>query len=176
MNRQFFLWQFFLFLVSFLMWDFDMKLIVFIEMVTAMKTFLDILLFLCFFWLNLTLAIAQRESPIFCMTTFSSFWCLFWWEILTWIGKHKEAFSTLVESLVQMTCSHFMNFLKIGLLLRKTVESELIYKKFVKSRCRLGYSAEIRVLYCKLGQFQKIREMTAGHLYQGLDLNASLCL
>ena len=39
-------------------------------------------------------------------------------------------------------------------------------QKFVKSRCRLGYSAEIRVLYCK---FQKIREMTAGHLYQGLD-------
>ena len=25
--------------------------------------------------------------------------------------KHKEAFSTLVESLVQMTCSHFTNFL-----------------------------------------------------------------
>ena len=26
-------------------------------------------------------------------------------------GKHKEAFCTLVESLVQMTCSHFTNFL-----------------------------------------------------------------
>ena len=29
--------------------------------------------------------------------------------------------------------------------------------------------AEIRVLYCKLSQFQKIREINAGHLYQGLD-------
>ena len=30
-------------------------------------------------------------------------------------------------------------------------------------------SAEIPVLYCKLGQFQKIREIKVGHLYQGLD-------
>ena len=44
-----------------------------------------------------------------------------------------------------------------------------IFKKIVKSRQWLGYSAEIRVLYCKLGQFQKIREINAGHLYQGLD-------
>ena len=28
--------------------------------------------------------------------------------------KHKEAFNTLVESLVQMTCIDFTNFLKIG--------------------------------------------------------------
>jgi hypothetical protein len=42
-------------------------------------------------------------------------------------------------------------------------------ERFVKSRCRLGYSAEMRVLYCKLGQFKKIRENPAGHLYQGLD-------
>ena len=32
-----------------------------------------------------------------------------------------------------------------------------------------GYSAEICVLYSKLGQFQKIPEINAGHLYQGLD-------
>ena len=30
---------------------------------------------------------------------------------------------------------------------------------------KLGYSTEIRVLHCKLGQFQKIREINAGHLY-----------
>ena len=30
-------------------------------------------------------------------------------------------------------------------------------------------SAEKRVLYCKLGQYKKIRETAAGHLYQGLD-------
>ena len=47
--------------------------------------------------------------------------------------------------------------------------TDVMYKKIVKSRCRLGYSAEMRVLYCKLGQFQKIREIAAGHLYQGLD-------
>ena len=41
-----------------------------------------------------------------------------------------------------------------------------LQKKIVKSRCRLGYSAEIRVLYCK---FQKVREMTSDHLYKGLD-------
>ena len=28
-------------------------------------------------------------------------------------GKHKEAFSTLVKSLVQMTCIDFTNFLKL---------------------------------------------------------------
>ena len=32
-----------------------------------------------------------------------------------WPGvKHKEAFSTLVESLVQMTCIDFTNFLKLA--------------------------------------------------------------
>ena len=45
------------------------------------------------------------------------------------------------------------------------MESVLIYKKFVKSWCRLGYSAE----YCKLDQFQKIREINVCHLYQGLN-------
>ena len=29
-------------------------------------------------------------------------------------GKHKEAFSTLFESLVQMTCSDLMNFFKLA--------------------------------------------------------------
>ena len=38
-----------------------------------------------------------------------------------------------------------------------------------KNSSNQGYSAEKRVLYCKLGQFQKIREMNEGHLYQGLD-------
>ena len=52
-------------------------------------------------------------------------------------------------------------FLKIGLLLWKTVESVLIYKKFVKSRLFCWNS----VLYGKLGQFKKIREIIAGHLY-----------
>ena len=42
-------------------------------------------------------------------------------------------------------------------------------KKIVKSRCRLGYSADMSVLFCKLGQFKKNREIAAGHLYQGLD-------
>ena len=96
------------------------------------------------------------------------------WVIIIFEGflcKHKEAFSTLVESLVQMTFRDFIIFF-FGLLLWKTVESVPIYKKFVKSRCRLGYSAEICVLYSKLGQFQKIPEINAGHLYQGLDQSA----
>ena len=67
-----------------------------------------------------------------------------------------------------MTCIDFTNFLKWGesALFMLITNNEL--KKFVKSRYWLGYSAEIRVLYCKLGQFKKFREINAGYLYQGL--------
>ena len=37
-----------------------------------------------------------------------------------------------------------------------------------KKSSKRNISAEKRVLYGKLGQYQKIREITAGHLYQGL--------
>ena len=54
-----------------------------------------------------------------------------------------------------------------------------IHKKIVK----LGFSAEKRVLYGKLGQYQKIRDITAGHLSFGLGQSPqslkdypSLCL
>ena len=106
-------------------------------------------------------------------------------------SKHKEAFSTLVESLVQMTCSEFIIFFKLAkkelawvsnlyfchigisrfhcsLLLRCNCSRSLSDKlqtfalensgkctylqKNVKSRCRLGYSAEKHVLYGKFGQ------------------------
>ena len=87
--------------------------------------------------------------------------------------KHREAFSTLVASLVQMTCIDFTNF-EIGRV-KCRIEFTITFwlKKFIKSRCWLVYSTEIRVLYCKLGQSKKIREINAGHLgchlYQGLD-------
>ena len=44
------------------------------------------------------------------------------------------------------------------------ISSSQIHKKLSKR----NISAEKRVLYGKLGQYQKIREITAGHLYQGL--------
>ena len=84
--------------------------------------------------------------------------------------KHKEAFSTLIKSLVQMTCSDYTNFLKlVEFAMENSGRCTYLQKKVVKSRCRLGYSAEICILYCKLSQFQKICEIAAGHLYQGLD-------
>ena len=61
----------------------------------------------------------------------------------------------------------FHEFFEIGQKLMLITNNEL--KKFVKSRCWLGYSAEIRILYWRLGQFHKIREINAGYLYQGLD-------
>ena len=44
------------------------------------------------------------------------------------------------------------------------INSSKIHKKLSKR----NISAEKRILYCKLSQFQKIREITAGHLYLGL--------
>ena len=38
-----------------------------------------------------------------------------------------------------------------------------------KKLSKRNISAKKRVLYGKLGQYQKIREINAGHLYQGLS-------
>ena len=45
------------------------------------------------------------------------------------------------------------------------ISSLQIHKKLSKR----NISVEKRVLYCKLSQFQKIREIIAGHLSFGLD-------
>ena len=50
-----------------------------------------------------------------------------------------------------------------------SAENAYFQKKIVKLRCLLGYSAPIHILYCKLDQFQKIRETNVLHLCQGLD-------
>ena len=39
----------------------------------------------------------------------------------------------------------------------------------VLKESKRNISAEKRILYGKLGQYQKIREIIAGHLYQGLS-------
>ena len=50
----------------------------------------------------------------------------------------------------------------------------------VLKESKRNISAEKRVLHGRLGQYKKIREIIAGHLYQGRDsakvLNPSLCL
>ena len=38
-----------------------------------------------------------------------------------------------------------------------------------KNLSKRNISADIRLLYCKLGQLKKNREINAGHSYQGLD-------
>ena len=88
------------------------------------------------------------------------------------IGIRIFGGSDVVNKLqVTKTCSDFTNFLKLTEL---TIENSFYITTFQKI-CQI--KALIRllcwklVLYCKLSQFQKIREITAGHLSLGLDLS-----
>ena len=101
------------------------------------------------------------------------------------ILKDREALRTLVESLVQMTCSDFSNFFKLAELSDKlqpfVMENSgkcTYLQKIRQIKVSIRLFCWKRVLYGKLGQYQKIREITVGHLsfVLGQSLNPSLCL
>ena len=79
--------------------------------------------------------------------------------------KHKEPFSTLVETLVQITSSDFTIFFKFAEFAMENSGKCTYLQKIRQIKVSIRLFCWNSVLYGKLGQFKTIREITAGHLY-----------